>query len=140
MAGKKVEALSPAIKKKYCSGTGKAMPPMQYLKPEMYNAVQDLSKHMHEAIKDHYKAMLCELKYSVDTDDQGLVLIMPNRKRDAAKVTNLSYADAWTRTMPRSLKTGVASGHKVYLEGVPEMFKSSTERTVPLSTTEAETY
>ncbi len=32
------------------------------------------------------------------------------------------------------------SGHVVYLEGVPAMFKSSTERTVSLSTTEAETY
>ncbi len=32
------------------------------------------------------------------------------------------------------------SGYIVYLEGVPAMFKSSTERTVSLSTTEAETY
>jgi hypothetical protein len=31
-------------------------------------------------------------------------------------------------------------GQVVYLEGAPTMFKSSTERTVPLSTTEAETY
>jgi hypothetical protein len=31
-------------------------------------------------------------------------------------------------------------GHVVYLEGAPTMFKSSTERTVPLSTTKAETY
>jgi hypothetical protein len=32
------------------------------------------------------------------------------------------------------------SGHVVYLEGVPALFKSSTERTVSLSTTKAETY
>ena len=32
------------------------------------------------------------------------------------------------------------SGHVVYLEGAPAMFKSSTERTVSLSTTKAETY
>ncbi len=32
------------------------------------------------------------------------------------------------------------SGHMMYLEGVPAMFKSSTERTVSLSTTKAETY
>ena len=31
-------------------------------------------------------------------------------------------------------------GHVVYLEGAPAMFKSSTERTVSLSTTKAETY
>ncbi len=38
VAGKKIEALSPAMQKKHCSGTGKAMHAMQYLKPEMYNS------------------------------------------------------------------------------------------------------
>ncbi len=32
------------------------------------------------------------------------------------------------------------SGHLVYLEAAPAMFKSSTERTVSLSTTKAKTY
>jgi hypothetical protein len=34
----------------------------------------------------------------------------------------------------------IISGHVMYLIGAPTMFKSSTERTVSLSTTEAETY
>jgi hypothetical protein len=76
VAGKKVEALSPAMQKKYYSGTGNAMHAMQYLKPETYRAVRYLSQHMHEATKDHYKAMLCVLKYSVDTTNQGLVIKM----------------------------------------------------------------
>jgi hypothetical protein len=44
--------------------------------------------------------------------------------------------------MPRSLKTGPASQDMwcILIEGAPAMFKSSTERTVSLSTTEAETY
>ncbi len=79
VAGNKEEALSPAMQKKYCCGTGKVMHAMQYSKPEMYNAVQDLSYHMHKATQDHYKAMLRVLKYSVDTVEQGLVL-KPNRK------------------------------------------------------------
>ncbi len=74
VAGKKEEALSPAMQKKYCSGTGKAMHAMQYSKPKTYNAVRDLSCHM-----DHSKAMLHVLKYSLDSVDQGLV-IKPNRK------------------------------------------------------------
>ncbi len=45
----KKEALSPAMQKKYCSGTGKVMHAMQYSKPKMYNAVRDLSFHMHKA-------------------------------------------------------------------------------------------
>ncbi len=39
VAGKKKEALSPAMQKKYCSGTGKSMHVMQYSKPETHNAV-----------------------------------------------------------------------------------------------------
>jgi hypothetical protein len=73
-AGKKEEALSPAMQKKYCSGTGKTMHAMKYSKLEMYNAVQDLSHNMHEAMQDHFKAMLCILTYSLDTVEQGLVL------------------------------------------------------------------
>jgi hypothetical protein len=62
VAGKKEEALSPAMKKKYCSEIGKAMHRMQCSKPETYNAVQDLSCHMHEATQDHYMTMLRVLK------------------------------------------------------------------------------
>jgi hypothetical protein len=61
------------MQKKYCSGTGNTMHAMQQLlKPETYNAVQDLSRHVHEATKDHYKAMLHVLKCSVDMVNQGL--------------------------------------------------------------------
>jgi hypothetical protein len=40
----------------------------------------------------------------------------------------------------RSKDRGSVSGHVVSLVGVPAMFKSSTERTVSLSTTKVETY
>ncbi len=56
---------------------------MQYSNLETHNAVQDLSHHMHEATQDHYKAMLCVLKYSLDTAEQGLAL-KPNRKWDGS--------------------------------------------------------
>ncbi len=84
VAGKNVEALSPAMQKKYGSRTGKAMHAMQYSKPETYNAVQDLLRHMHKATQEHYKAMLCVFKYSLDFVDQGLVL-KPNRKWDSSQ-------------------------------------------------------
>jgi hypothetical protein len=84
VAGKKEEALSPAMQKEYCSGTGKAMHAKQYPKPETYNAVKDLSCHMHKATQDHFKAMLRILKYSLDTVEQGLDLKL-NRKRDGSQ-------------------------------------------------------
>jgi hypothetical protein len=58
VAGKKEEALSPAMQKKYCFGMGKAMHAMQYSKLERYNAVQNLSCHMHKATSE---VALCPL-------------------------------------------------------------------------------
>ncbi len=104
VAGKKEEALSPAMQKKFCSGTGKAMHAMQYSKLETYSAVKDLSLHMHEATWDHSKAMICIFKYSLDTVEQGLVL-KPNRKWDSSQSHKFAISGRSTRTMPRNLKT-----------------------------------
>jgi hypothetical protein len=128
VVGKKEEALSPAMQKNNCSGMGKAMHVMQYSKPEMYNAVRDLSCHMHKATQDHYKAMLCALKYSLDYVDRGLV-IEPNRKWDGnrchkfviSRRSDLNYAKE-----PNNRRSVL--GHVVYVEGASAMFKSSTER------------
>jgi hypothetical protein len=76
VAGKKEEALSTAMQKKCCSGTGKVMHAMHYSKLEMYNAVQYLSHHMHKAMHDYYKAMLHVLKYRLDSVNQGLVCVL----------------------------------------------------------------
>jgi hypothetical protein len=137
VAGKKAKALSPAMQKKYFSGTGKAMHAMQYSKLKIYNAVQDLSRHMHEATKDHYKAMLHVLKYSVDTVNQGLVL-KPNRKWDGSQNHRFIIIGRLNLDYAKKPKDRCSiSGHVVYLKGAPAMFKCRTERTVSLSTAEA---
>jgi hypothetical protein len=139
-AGKKEEALSPAMQKKFCSGTRKAMHAMQYSKPKMYNAVQDLSCHIHKATQDHFKAMLRILKYSLKAVEQGLVL-KPNRKWDGIQSNKKVISECLDSDYAKEPKDRCSvSGHVVYLEKAPEMFKSSTERTVSLSTTKTETY
>jgi hypothetical protein len=127
VAGKKAKALRAAMQKKYCSGTGKAIHAMQDSKQETYNAVQDLSRQMHKATQDHYKAMLHVLKYCVDTVNQGLVL-KRKRKWDGSQnhkfiISRCSDSDYAKEPKDRH---GV-SGHMVYFEGAPTMFKSSTE-------------
>ncbi len=72
------------MQKKYYSGTGKAMHAMRYSKPKTYDAVLDLSCHMHKATEDHFKAMLHILKYSLNTVEQRLVL-KPHRKWDGSQ-------------------------------------------------------
>jgi hypothetical protein len=81
---------------------------MQYLKPETYNAVQDLSQHIHEATKDHYKAKLHVLKYSVDTADQGLVL-KPNRKWNGSQNHKFIISGWSDSDYAKELNTGAAS-------------------------------
>ena len=78
---------------------------------------------MHKATQDHYKAMLRVLKYSLDYGDQGLV-IKPNRKLDSSHShkfvisgrLGLDYAKE-----PKDRRS--VSGHMVYLEQAPAMFK-----------------
>jgi hypothetical protein len=80
------------------------------------------------------------LQYSVDMADQGLVL-KPNRKLDGSQNHKFVISGCSDLDYAKEPKDRCSvSGHVVYLEGAPAMFKSSTERTVSLPTTEAETY
>jgi hypothetical protein len=84
--------------------------------------------------------MLHVLKYSLDAVEQGLVL-KPIRKWDGSqsqKIVTSGRSDLDNVKEPKDRHS--VSGQVVYLEGAPAMFKSSTERTVSLSTTEAEAY
>jgi hypothetical protein len=57
---------------------------MQYSRPDTYNAVCDLARHMTSATQVHYDAMLRVMKYVDDTSDRGLVLNL-TRKWDGNK-------------------------------------------------------
>ncbi len=95
---------------------------------------------MHEATQDHYKALLRVLKYSLDYADQGLV-IKPNRKWDISRSHEFVISGRLDLDYAKELNNRRSvSGHLVYLEGAPTMFKSSTGRTVSFPTTKAETY
>ncbi len=116
VAGKKEEALSPVMKKKFCFGTGKAMHAMQYSKPEMCNAVQDLFCHMHKAVQDHFEAMLHVLRYSLETVEQ-LFVHKPNRKRDGSQSHEFVLSGRSDSDYAKEPKDRCSvSGHVVYLE------------------------
>ncbi len=140
VAGKKEEALSPAMQKKFCSGMEKSHACNAVLQARMYNAVQDLSCHMHEAMQDHFKAMIRLLKYILDTVEQGLVLRL-NRKWDGSQSHEFVISGCSDPDYAKEPKDRCSvSEHMVYLEGAPAMFKGSTEKTVSWSTTKVEAY
>jgi hypothetical protein len=63
----------------YCSGVGKAKHMMQYSRPDTYNSVRDLARHMTCAIQVHMDAMLKLMKYINDTSEKRFG-IKPNVK------------------------------------------------------------
>ncbi len=78
------EILTPAKQTQYRSGVGKGMHMIQYSRPDTYDAVPNLARHMMSATQVHYEAMLRMMKYVDDTSDRGLVL-NPTRKWDGNK-------------------------------------------------------
>jgi hypothetical protein len=78
------EILAPAKQTQYRSGVGKGMHMMQYSRPDTYNDVRDLARHMKCATQVHYDALLRMMKYVDDTSDRGLVLNL-TRKWNGSK-------------------------------------------------------
>jgi hypothetical protein len=68
----------------YRSGIGKAMHMMQYLRPDIYQVVQDLARHMGSATKLHLDAMFRMMKYASNMNERGLTL-NPTQKWDDSK-------------------------------------------------------
>ena len=132
--------VSPKEQTKYRSGVGKMMHVMQYSLPQTYNAVRDLARHMSKPADKHTKAMLHCMKHCAEHSDRGLVL-QPTRKWDGTdkhlfKVNGKSDSDYAKEPVDRRS----VSGSVVMLEGSPVIFRSSTQKHVGLSVTEAELY
>ena len=126
----------------YRSGTATMMFMMQWSRPDIYNAVRGLARHMSAPREAHVKAMGTAMKYVVATRNRGLVLA-PDTVWDGGKSFNETFA---FRIHGRSDSDYAAntddrrsvSGGRVFLNGAPVTFKSATQKCVTLSVTEAE--
>ncbi len=132
------ESLMPAKQTQSCSGVGKGMHMMKYSRPDMYNAVCNLGRHMTLATQVHYDAMLRMMKYVDDRSDRGLVL-NPTQKWNGSKEHEFVISGRSDSDYAKDTQTQKSiSGYRVLLEGAPVMFKSSTQKSVLLSVCEAE--
>ena len=59
---------------KYRSGVGKLLHMMRWSRPEILNAVRELSRYMSGASHAHVKALYRTMKYCVGTPNRGLLL------------------------------------------------------------------
>ena len=135
---KEEDAIAAEEQAKYRSGVGKMLHMMRWSRPEILNSVRELSKYMGRASAAHYKAMHRVMKYCVDTANRGFKL-QPARTWDGSKsfkfrITGL--ADSNYATCPVTRRS--VSGYGVFLEKAPVGTRSAQQRTVALSSAEAE--
>ena len=118
--------------KKFRSGTGKLLHMMRWSRPDILNAVRELSKHMKEANFVHYKAMHRVMEYVMRTPKRGLKLA-PKGTWDGSKDYEFvvkGYADSTYASDPDTrLSIG---GRSVFLNDAPVSVKSSKQTTMTL--------
>ncbi len=120
-------------------GVGKLLHMMRWSRPEIWNATREVSRRMQIANPAHFKAMLRDMKYCVNTPNRGWTL-KPNRTWDGKDksfefiITAKSDSNYATCKETRRSVTGFA----VYLEGALISVKSGMQKIVALSVSEAE--
>ena len=132
-------AVEPKWQTKYRAGVGKLLHMMRWSRPDIYNAVRDLSRHAQKCSVAHIKAMQRVMKYCVESKEIGWTL-KPERKWDGKDksfqfvISGKSDSDyACCTTTRRSV-----TGYVVYFEGAVVATRSLMQKIVALSVTEAE--
>ena len=117
----------------YRSGVGMLLYLVKHSRPDISNAVRELSKVADGATLAHWKALTRTIKYVIDTKNYALK-IQPTQKYQNFHLEGISdseYAgDKDTRIS--------VYGYVVYFCGSPIAWKSKSGRSVTLSSTEAE--
>ena len=132
------EADEPVISKEeqtlYRRGVGMLLYLVKFSRPDLSNAVRELSKAMMRATPAHVKCLLRLIKYVLDT--QNKVLKFDISEQDGQKWILKCYSDsdwAGSKDDRRSV-----TGYCIYLNGCLISWKSRAQKHVTLSSTEAE--
>ena len=127
------QPLSKEDQKMYRSGVGMLLYLVKHSRPDLANCVRELTKNMDKASEAALKEMKRVIKYVLDTAEYGLRMypVMDNDKWTIETYTDSDYAgDADNRIS--------VTGYVIYLCEVPIMWKSKGQRSVALSSSEAE--
>ena len=133
------EKLTEEEKKIYRSGVGKLLFLMRYSRPDILNAVRELSKWMSDgATIDHMKVMKQTMNYVVHTKERGLCLAPEMTVKDPQNDLFIlkGRSDSNYATNVETRKS--VSGMEVTLNGAPVVMRSVGQKIIALSVTEAE--
>ena len=120
----------------YRSGVGMLLYLVKYSRPDIANAVRELSKVLDGSTEASFKEMLRVIKYVLDTKEMGL-RIEPKLLRSADEPWDLvCYSDSDYAGDPDTRRS--VSGYILYVCGVPICWRSKAQRSITLSSSEAE--
>jgi hypothetical protein len=118
---------------KFRSGVGMLLWLMKHTRPDIGNAVREASKVMDSATEGHMKYLLRIIKYVLLTKDRMLKM-KPIGSQD--KTILIGYCDSDYAGDKDTRKS--VTGYVIYLEGCMIDWKSKSQKSVTLSSTEAE--
>ena len=127
------DKINASEQKLYRSGVGMLLYLVKYSRPDIANAVRELSKSMDGATKGSFRELLRVIKFVLDTKDKGL-RIEPKGQIDEWDLVMLSDSD-----YAGDQETRISvSGFILYLMGVAISWRSKGQKSVTLSSSEAE--
>lgn len=131
------DKISAEDQKIYRSAVGSLLQFIKYSRPDISNTVRELSKCMDGANPEAFKEMKRVIKFLLNTKTYGLKL---NPKMDIKdeEWSMTVYTDSnWAGDKDNRRSV---SGYIIFLKGVPILWKSRLQRTISLSSSEAEYY
>jgi len=131
-------AVGPKEHALYRSGVGKLIYLSNWSRPEMLNAVRELTRQVRMPSPAHIKAMIRAMNYAVSTPERG-ILFKSVTKWDGTKkfVINIGgESDSTQASCPDTMKS--VSGNYTTINDIPIITRSFMQDTVKLSVTESE--
>ena len=120
---------------RYRTGVGMLLFLIKHSRPDICNAVRELSKCLDGPNEAAYKEMLRVVKYVMDTKDRGLK-IAPTGEELKWELIVFSDSD-WAGDKDNRRSVG---GYMIFLSGVLIAWRSKLQKVVSLSSAEAEFY
>ena len=127
------EKLGTEEQTEYRSGVGSLLYLLKHSRPDLSNSVRELSKVMDGANKNHLKMLRRVVKFVIDTQDRKLIL---QPKPNKVNWEMRGYSDSDFAGDVDGRKS--ISGYIIYVQGCPISWRSKGQKSVSLSSTEAE--
>ena len=126
--------IDPSRQSKFRTGVGMLLFLVKHSRPDIANATRELAKCMDKALEAGWKELLRVIKFVIDTKAKGLKMFPIKCDGDLWIVEVYSDTDwAGDKDDRKSI-----SGYIIFLYGVPIMWRSKGQKTVALSSSEAE--